>query len=150
MKFVATEDIAAPIDTVWARVSDLEGFEDRIGKRVGQIARIPPGPPGQGTSWTGKAEIMGKSRVVKVTVATLAAPTQLVAEAGTDGMTVTIQVDLKELGPRLTRLTVTSEARARSLAARLMLQSAKLARQTMAKRYKARVADFASQVEKGA
>lgn len=150
MKFVATEDIAVPIDTVWARVSDLEGFERRAAARVGGIARTPPGPAGQGTKWSGKAEIMGKTRKIDVVAATLDAPTQLVAEAGTDGMTVTIQVDLEEKGPRLTRLTVTTEAKARSLAARLMLQSAKLARTTMAKRYKTRVADFAARVEKSA
>ncbi|SDZ19160.1 Polyketide cyclase / dehydrase and lipid transport [Jannaschia faecimaris] len=150
MKFVATEDVAAPIDAVWARVCDLEAFERRAAQRVGGIRRNPSGPPGQGTEWTGTAEIMGKTRAITVTAATLAAPTQLVAEAVTDGMNITIQVELVGLGPRLTRLTVTSEGKARSLTARLMLQSAKLARKTMAKRYKARIADFASRVEKTA
>lgn len=150
MKFVATEDIAAPIDTVWARVSDLEAFERRAAKRMGGIRRTPSGPAAQGSSWAGTTEIMGKSRKITVTAAELAAPTHLLAEAGTDGMAVTIEVALKEMGPKLTRLTVTSEARARSLAARLMLQSAKLARSTMAKRYKGRVAEFAARIEKDA
>lgn len=150
MKFVATEDIAAPIDAVWARVSDLEGFEARAKQRVSGLARTPPGPATQGSKWTGKAEVMGKARTITVVASILVAPNQLLAEAGTDGMTVTIQVDLEAKGPSLTRLTVTTEAKARSLAARLMLQSAKLARATMAKRYKGRVADFASRIEKSA
>ena len=150
MKFVATEDIAVPIADVWTQVSDLEAFETRAEHRVGPIDRTPPGPPGQGTTWTGTTDVMGKARRVSVTATALEAPSHLLAEAGTDGMNVTIRIDLAALNPNLTRLTVTSEARARSLAARLMLQSAKLARTTMAKRYKERVAAFASRIENDA
>lgn len=150
MKFVAVEDIAAPIDLVWSRVADLEEFEARARDRIGAIKRTPPGPPAQGTVWSGKADVMGKKRDVTVTAATVDPTGRLGAEAATDGMLVSIDVDLVELGPRLTRLTVTTEARARSLAARLMLQSAKLARKSLAKRYKARVSDFAGRIEKAA
>ncbi|MCK0169159.1 SRPBCC family protein [Jannaschia sp. S6380] len=147
MKFVATEDIAAPIEFVWSRISDLETFERRARKRVGTIERRPPGPAGKGTTWSGTAEVMGKRRDVTVTLAEVAAPETMAMTAVTDGMDVDIGVVLSRQGPRLTRMTVTSEAKARSLAARLMLQSAKLARQTLAKRYKGRVANFAASVE---
>ena len=147
MKFVAVEDIAAPIDTVWARVSDIDRFESRLGGRVSDLSRSPEGPAVPGTRWTGRAEVMGKSRKVEVTLAQMTVPTLLVATAGTEGMAVTLTAALEALGPSRTRLTVTTEAAARSLAARLMLQSVKLARQSLAKRYKSRVADFASMVE---
>ncbi|CTQ33716.1 SRPBCC family protein [Jannaschia rubra] len=150
MKFVATEDISAPIDRVWSRVSDIEGFEMRLRSRVDGLTRTPPGPPAEGTTWTGRADVMGKKREMKVVLGQMQAPARLEAEAATDGMAVTLDVELAELGPRLTRMTVTTEARARSLTARLMLQSAKMARQSMAKRYRTRVADFAAKVEKGA
>ncbi|WP_179378630.1 SRPBCC family protein [Jannaschia marina] len=150
MKFVATEDIAAPIESVWARVSDLESFEARAKPRVAGLQRVPPGPPAAGTEWTGTAEVMGKKRALRVTARTLDAPTHLLAEGGTDGMHVTVAAELQALGPKLTRLTVTSEAKARSLAARLMLQSAKLARSSMAKRYKGRISTFASKIEREA
>ncbi|SFI94435.1 SRPBCC family protein [Jannaschia pohangensis] len=150
MKFVATEDIAAPIDVVWARVSDLEGFEARARDRVTGLVRTPPGPAAQGSKWTGRAEVMGKTREVTVTAEALDAPNRLMAAAATDGMDVTIDVVLESLAPARTRLTVTTEAKAKTLTARLMLQSAKLARQAMAKRYKARVANFAARVEKAA
>ena len=150
MKFVANEDIAAPIETVWAQVSDLSAFEVRARDRVGPVRRTPPGPPGEGTEWTGRATIMGKARDISVTATRLSAPTHLAAAAGTEGMAVTLEVVLTELAPRRTRLTVTSEAKARSLAARLMLQSAKLARTSLVQRYKQRVANFAARVERDA
>ena len=136
MKFVAVEDVAAPIALVWSHVADLEAFEDRARARIGAIQRRPPGPPAQGTVWSGKADVMGKKRDVTVTAATIETWSRLTAEAATDGMQVNIDV--------------TTEARARSLAARLMLQSAKLARKTLAKRYKGRISDFAARIEKSA
>lgn len=147
MKFVATEDIAAPIDHVWAQVSDVDAFERRARRRVGTVERRPPGPAGKGTNWQGTTEVMGKQRDVTVTLADMSPPERLTLAAATDGMDVSIDVVLSRQGPNLTRMTVTSEAKARSLAARLMLQSAKLARQTLAKRYKGRVATFAGNVE---
>ncbi|WP_371156904.1 SRPBCC family protein [Jannaschia sp. 2305UL9-9] len=148
MKFVATEEIAAPIDVVWARVSDFEAFERRAAGKAGQVSRSPEGPAKAGTKWTGSVEAAGKVRQASVTLLELDAPHRMDLEGGSDGMTVTLDVMLEALSPTKTRLTVTTEAKARSLAARLMLQSAKLARPQLAKRYKGRVAGFADKIEK--
>jgi hypothetical protein len=51
-----------------------------------------------------------------------------------------MSVDLLELGKRRTRLTVVTEIRPRTLAARLFLQSLKLARSRITRRYQARIA----------
>ncbi|MFO6465773.1 SRPBCC family protein [Jannaschia sp. KMU-145] len=149
MKFVAVEDIAAPIEHVWARVSDLDRFEARIASRVGRMTRSPDGEPRPGTAWSARAEVAGKKRDVTVTLNQLDGPQRIDLSAATDGMDVGIDVALEAMSPTRTRLTVTTEAKARSLAARLMLQSAKLARQTLAKRYKGRVAEFAQAIETG-
>lgn len=150
MKFVAVEDISAPIETVWARVSDFDGFQRRVSGKAGDIRRTPDGPVGPGTTWNGRATFNGKTRDASVTVVQLNAPAHLLVEGGTEGMKITVDVTLEALSARSTRLTVTSEAKARTLAARLMLQSAKLARQSLAKRYKGRVAAFAEGIEKRA
>ena len=150
MKFVAVEDIAAPAQTVWARVSDFDSFERRVSGKAGDIRRTPEGPARPGTTWQGRATFNGKTRDATVTVLELTVPERLVVEGGTEGMNITVEVTVEALSPRSSRLTVTSEAKARTLAARLMLQSAKLARQAMAKRYKGRVAAFAEGIEKSA
>ena len=150
MKFVATEDIAAPAEAVWAQASDFEGFEARARTRMGDLVRTPPGPAGRGTTWRGEAEVMGKRRRVAITLGEVDAPRRLAASAEAEGVEVDFVVDLQVLGPDLTRMTVTTEARARSLAARLVLQSAKLAQGQMVRRYESRVADFADRVERTA
>ena len=147
MKFVATEDIAAPIDAVWSRVSDLDRFERRLSARVDGLARSPDGPAAPGTRWTGRAEVMGRTREIGVRLERMTVPTLLVAVAEGEGMTVSLTAGLEALAADRTRLTVTTEAQAQSLTARLMLQSVKLARQNIVRRYKARVADFAATIE---
>ncbi|MEM7488625.1 MAG: SRPBCC family protein [Pseudomonadota bacterium] len=147
MKFVAVEDIAAPIDHVWAQVADVDRFEARMARRVGRIDRRPPGPAGPGTTWSGATEVMGKVRDVVVAMDRMTPPQEIALSARTEGMVVEILVQLAAQSPRLTRLTVTTDAKARSLTARVMLQSAKLARKTLARRYKGRVAEFANTVE---
>lgn len=147
MKFVATEDISAPLDHVWACVTDFDRFEDMAAKRAQRLERQPRGPVVQGTIWTARATISGKKRDVRIEVTELAANKVLRAEGGTDGMAVHIEALLEARANGVTRLTVVTEAKARTLAARLLLQSAKLARGTLTKRYKKRVADFAVRVE---
>ncbi|MEO0861967.1 MAG: SRPBCC family protein [Pseudomonadota bacterium] len=150
MKFSAVEDIAAPLSHVWDKVSDFDYFEGRIAGRAGRVERVPLGPVGQGTSWAGRASLNGKMRDVKMRLATFSEGDAMSLLGGTDGMQVSVDVQLLALGPKNTRLTVVTEAKARTLAARLMLQSARLARGTLAKRYKTRVAGFAEAIEKSA
>ena len=150
MKFVATEDIAAPVEAAWARIADFDRFEDRIGRRVEGLTRSPPGPVEIGTTWRARADVNGKVRAVEVALVRLDAPHAMVLEGGTEGLRVRIEAVLEPLGERRSRLTVATEARARTLSARLLLQSAKLARATMAKRYKARIAALASELETAA
>lgn len=147
MKFVATEDIAAPQDRVWAEVTDFDRFEQMVAARARSITRQPPGPVTPSTTWTGKAKIRGRLREVEMKVARLDAPRVMAMTGGTEGMEVDVEAVLAPLDAQRTRLTVTTELRARTLAARLLLQTAKLARKTLAKRFKQGVANFAQRVE---
>lgn len=147
MKFVAVEDIAAPVDRVWPHVADFEGFQRLASRRTGPVTRTPPGPPGAGTAWTTRGEILGRTRDLTVILAEVERPNRVTARAAADGMSLTVTAELSELAPGLTRLTVTTEAAAQGLAARLMLHSAGLARQTLAGRYATRVLAFADAVE---
>ncbi|GIT89762.1 hypothetical protein JANAI62_07530 [Jannaschia pagri] len=151
MKFVATEEIAAPMDVVWRRVTDFDGFEARISARAGSVTRTPQGPVTPATTWVGQVEFNGKTRKANVSILSLDAPGHhLEMEAQTNGMAITVDVALVTVSATRTRMTVTTDAKARTLAARLILQSAKLGRQVLAKRYKTRIATFARNVETGA
>ena len=154
MRFVATEDIAAPADRVLAAVTDFDRWEGMIGRRAQGLSRTPDGPVVQGTRWSGRAKLRGRMRDVVMAVDRLdlpegAAPKTVAMAGGTDGMRVAVDAVVEPLGPDLTRLTVASEMNAKLLGTRLLIQSLKLARGTMAKRYKKAVAEFAGHVESG-
>ena len=154
MKFVASEDIAAPADAVLAAVTDFDRWERMVGRRAKDLARRPPGPVRPGTRWEARAKLRGKMRDVAVEMADLKlggadATSTVCVDGGTDGMQVTVEAVVEPLGAGLTRLTVTSELKAKSLGTRILMQSLKLARGQMAKRYRQGVATFASHVERG-
>ncbi|MBM2577366.1 SRPBCC family protein [Jannaschia sp. Os4] len=154
MKFVASEDIAAPAEAVLAAVTDFDRWEGMIGRRAKDLTRRPPGPVSQGTRWEGRAKLRGKMRDVgmemaRLDVASGGGPSVVCVDGGTDGMQVVVEAAVESLGPDLTRLTVTSELKAKSLGTRILMQSLKLARGQMAKRYRQGVATFAAHVERG-
>lgn len=153
MKFVATEDIAAPASAVIAAVTDFDRWEAMSARRADALARRPAGPVREGTVWDGRARLRGRMRGVSMRVDRLAmaeggGPSVLRLSGGTEGMRVETEAVVEPLGSELTRLVVTSELKAKSLGARLLMQSLKLARGQMAKRYKQGVADFASGMER--
>ncbi|WP_299813901.1 SRPBCC family protein [uncultured Jannaschia sp.] len=148
MKFVATEEIAAPVEDVWAAVTDFDAFEARASQRV-SLERRPPGPASLGTVWDGQAEVMGTSRDVEMRLSELKAPHVIAMTGKSDGLNLLANAQLEVLGPRRTRLTVTTAAEGNSLGARLVLQPLKLAKKTLLQRYRGYVANFARRIEKG-
>ena len=150
MKFVATEEVAAPIEAVWARVSDFDGFETRAAARAGPIERRPPGPASKGTVWEGRVEAMGKVRDARVTLERLDPEESLVARGVVEGVEVDCLVALEPLGSQRTRMVVTTEASGTGIAARLALKAASLKKASLDERYARRLADFAGSIEAGA
>jgi carbon monoxide dehydrogenase subunit G len=148
MHFTATEEVAAPIDTVWRHVSDFDRFEAAIRGRGGKAERQESGPVGPGTRWACAAEAMGKVRAVDVVLERLDVPQALTALASAEGVDVTIDVALERLAPDRTRMTVTADAQARTLGAKLVLKPLSLAQPRLRERYEARIAGFARRIER--
>lgn len=144
MKFSAREDIEVPVAEAWAVISDYEGFERAAMRRGAQVERKDAGGrPG----WAATFAFRGKKRSIQVTE-TRAEPPGLLEFHGTGRqLEGTLLIELLELGPRRTRMTVTTEVRPLGLAARLFLQSVKLARSRIMRKYQSRVAQLANLIE---
>ncbi|MFZ3580619.1 SRPBCC family protein [Loktanella sp. DJP18] len=150
MKFSSREDIEAPIEKVYARVTDFAGFERQMLRRGADVRRVDPGQPVKaGSAWDVAFTFRSRDRRVRATVTRLAAPTDVVIDMAANGLDGVTTIEVLALSPQRTRLSVTVELSARSLSARLLLQSLKLAKSNLTNRFKKRVADFAQGIEQG-
>lgn len=147
MKFTTREDIEAPIDYVFAQVSDFAGFERRALRHGAKVHRLGDGAFAVGTQWDVSFKLRGRDRQMLATLAKMQEPEIYQIDAQSDGMIVATIVELVALSPRRTRLNVALELRPRSLTARVLLQSMKLAKTKLNKRFKARVLEYAEEIE---
>ena len=145
MKFSAREDIEAPIEKVYARVTDFSTFERQMLRRGAEVRRVDAGQPVRvGSAWDVAFTFRSRDRRVMATVTRLDAPTDLVIALASSGLNGVTTIELVPLSPQRTRLAISVELSAKSLSARLLLQSLKLAKSNLSNRFKQRVADFAA------
>lgn len=146
MKFSAREDIEAPIDHVFQIVTDFDAFERQALRRGADVKRLDQGPYTVGSAWDVSFTFRGKERRLKATL-TRMEPQGLLIDAVSPNLEGNSVIELVPLSPARTRLAVSIEMKAKTLTARLMLQSLKLAKASLNQRFKKRVADFAEDIE---
>ncbi|MFN3662476.1 SRPBCC family protein [Yoonia sp.] len=147
MKLSNREDIEAPLDHVFSRVSDFGAFERRAMREGAKINRHSGAPVAVGAVWHIRIPVRGREREFVSTLTALDGPDSYLVTTRIDGLDFTTQVVLVSLSPRRTRVAVGIEIRARTLAARLLLQSLKLAKSRLNERLKARMGDYAQGIE---
>lgn len=144
MQFTTREDIEAPIDFVFANIVDFDKFERAAMRRGVEIERRGATPAE--THWTGKLVFRGKTRNFQAHVVSFERPEGIVIDGNTDGFLIKVEAELMALTPTRTRVRVALNLSPRGLSARLILQSVRLAKQNLTKRYKRRVHVFAQDI----
>jgi carbon monoxide dehydrogenase subunit G len=148
MQFSTTEDIEAPIEQVFASISDFDAFERTALRRgvsvqyTGSVAR-----KGVGMTWDIGFLFRGKPRRMTAELTKYDPMHQLVCASTSDGLSGTLKIELLALSARRTRLSVELQLFPKTLSARLMVQSLKLAKSGLNRRFAKRVGDFAADVE---
>ena len=140
MQFSTKQDIEAPIAYVWAQMTDFASFERQALRRGADVQRRDNlSRPGVGSGWDIRFNYRGRERKMRAEITAFDMPNSYTVQtraSGIDGVTV---IDLVALSRGRTRLSVEIEMSAKSLAARLMLQSLKLAKGSMNRRFVSRV-----------
>lgn len=148
MQVTAVEDIAAPIDHVFAELTDFAALERQALRRGMEVRRTFRTPlPEKGDGWTVKFRFRGKDREATILLQALDDPQALEFSGVSGGLETVTQIDLVPLSPNRTRVNVVFKMAARTLSARLLIQSFKLARSNINKRFKARMAGYAREIE---
>ena len=148
MKLSSKEDVDAPIAAVYAHLSDFDGWERAALRRGAEVRRSDAlTEAGRGMAWTVGFSYRGKPRRVALMLTVLVPPSGLGFSGTGANLDGVLAIDLIEMAPRRTRISVKLEIRPRTLVARLFVQSLKLARARVDGRFRMRVAQVAAEIE---
>jgi hypothetical protein len=148
MKFSAKEDIEAPIEQVFALVSDFESLERAALRRGAEVQRTDSlRKPGVGMRWMAAFMARGRQRKLDIEMTEYEAPNGMRFHSVAQGLETDMKVELVALSRGRTRLSVDLELKPKSISARLLVQSLKLARANLSKKFHLRMADYARDLE---
>lgn len=148
MKLTTREDIAAPIEAVFAHVGDFGWFERAAMRRGADVVRTDKlETPGPGMSWHAEFDFRGRMRKADLEMTEYDAPNGMTFVMRAAGLDVEAVIELVAMSRTRTRMNVSMEASPRTIPARLMIQSAKLAKTNIQRRYRRRIAEYAEELE---
>ncbi len=129
-------------------LSDFETFERsaiRRGIDVQRAGNITA--PVVGRAWDITFTMRGKQRNMNLVLARYDTPNTMRFDANSQGLEGALELELLPLSPRRTRMSVAITLAPKTLSARLLVQSLKLAKGNLTKRFKLKVADYAKTLE---
>lgn len=148
MQFTSSEEIDAPIEAVFDEITGFSAFERSARRRGAEVRRTDTLPgPGVGMGWHARFTLRGHPREVDIALVRHDPPHGITLDAGSPAITGRMRVDLVALSPVHTRLAVYLTVAPKGVAGRVMLQPLKLMRANLTRRFRLRVADFATDVE---
>ncbi|WP_101067587.1 SRPBCC family protein [Roseovarius salinarum] len=148
MKFSTREDVAVPVDFLFAALSDFDYFERAALRRGAEVQRIDKlKTPGPGMQWQTSFKLRGKQRDVELTLKEFDPPNWMFLASQSAALEGAGKIDLMALSRNRTRLSIEIETKPRTISARLLEQSMKLARTRLTQQFRDRVAEFAAGVE---
>ena len=139
------ENISVPASFVFARFTNYDNLERLAFRRGAKVTRS--GQIGVGTAWIAEFRLWSKDRKLRGALVEHAAYKKLGYEARIKGMGFSFSVEFVALSRSRTRMVVSTNAKAKALIARVLLQSFKVARLRAQKRFANRVSDWAGTIE---
>lgn len=148
MKFSSKEDIEAPIAAVFEMLSEFETFERSAIRRGAEVQRLSESAePKLGLSWDAKFMLRGKPRDLRVVLEAYDPPNAMKLKGDSQSLAGAVEIELLALSPQRTRMVLDLIVTPKTLSARLLVQSLKLAKTNLTKRYKLKIAEYAKTVE---
>jgi carbon monoxide dehydrogenase subunit G len=148
MKLTSRQDIEAPLAFVFDALKDFEAWERAALRRGAEVARtdvLQSKVPG--LSWMIKFVYRGRQRRLALRLTDLERPTMMAFSGVGTSLDGVAGIDLIELAARRTRLSVTLDVRPRTIGARLLLQSMRLANTRLNRRFADRVGQICLEIE---
>lgn len=148
MRFATKQDIEAPIGDVFRIISDFETWERAAMRRGAEVSRIDKlRAVAAGMRWSARFSYRSKPRNMELELTQIDSPTLLRFAGISLAVEGVASIDLMELGGKRTRMHVVLDVSPRSLTARLFLQSLRLARARIDRKFDQRIAQLAGEIE---
>mgnify|MGYP002712920617 CR=1 FL=1 len=97
-------------------------------------------------AWDVAFDLRGKRREMRLSVAQFDRPEKVVILGDAESLALTVEMTVIALTPAKSRVIFELEARPQTIRARLMLQTAKLGKAQLDRRYQRRIEDFVHQM----
>lgn len=149
MKFSSREDIEVPAAFLFDQLTDFPAFERSAMRRGADVRRTNPGSDVTlGEGWDVSFRWRGRARQMRLVLAEMTAPDSLVLRGTSEIFEIEVKASVIALSPRRSRLLGELELRPRGFKARVLLQSARLGKAALDRRYADGLRDFAHEVER--
>lgn len=147
MKFSTREDAQAPAEFVFAALSDFEGIERLLLQRGTEVQRLDSLPEkAPGMQWNVGFRFRGRGRKAHITLNDYVAPQKMRVSSVTGGLEAEMTIEVDPLPRDRARVKIGLDLKPKTLSARLLVQSMKLAKSKMDDRFKTSIAKYLHQV----
>jgi carbon monoxide dehydrogenase subunit G len=148
MKLSGRTDIGAPVAFVFAALSDFEAWERAAMRRGADVHRTDKlRNPGPGMTWQARFAWRGRERQLQVRLTKLVSNLNLALDFDGPSVQGNMNIELVELSAKRTRMLMQVDLKPRTLAARLFIQSMKLTKNRVQRKYDARLQNIAKDIE---
>lgn len=148
MRLTAVHAINAPVDFVFKEFTNFAGFEAHAQERELTVERTDDLTDiGAGMGWHISGMVRGKHRDIEINLDELRENDRAQYTSASGAMSGQMFFEFEDLGADVTEVTFHVEPQADSISSRLILQSIRLAQNSVEKRIKKSIRIFGEQIE---
>ena len=150
MKFSTRKDTELPAEQLFTALTDFERLERILSRRGAAVTRRDPAQqPVVGAGWEIGFDWRGRRRDLRLDVAEIAAPERLTLTGLSEAFDLTVGLTVVALSRQRSRVIFEAEVKPRNMRARLMLQTAKLGRAQIDRKFETGVSRLLEELTKG-
>lgn len=151
MKFSTRKDADIPAERLFAAITDFPRLERMLMRRGIAVARIDPAQePGPCMAWRIGFDWRGRRRDLGLDVTRFDRPERVTIAGLSDPFDLVIDMTVVALSRTRSRLIFETDLRPRNMRSRLMLQTAKLGKAQLDRRFARRIGEFMGEVASAA
>ena len=148
MNFTSKQDIIAPADHVFRQLADFDFYESYAMRLGAQVERKDNySRPQPGMCWNISGVLRGTARNVEITLDSYNPVESLSYICTSSSLDAVVAFTVIPLSKKETRLNASIDVQAKGLSARVALQSARLAKKTLDRKFGGRIHHFAKKIE---